>query len=105
MSIYIYIYIYINIYIYICTVNFLDTTVDIMNNSYKPYQRPSDEPLYINKHSNHPPSVLCQPAKWIFEISSNEEIFMQSVSIDEKALRDSCFDEKAFLYHHLDWSG
>ena len=42
------------------TVNFLDTTFDLITNNYKPYRKPSDQPLYINKHSNHPPSVLRQ---------------------------------------------
>ena len=45
------------------TVNFLDTTFDLLNNTYKPYRKPNDEPLYINKHSNHPPAVLRQLPK------------------------------------------
>ena len=69
-----------------------------MNSTYKPYRKPSDEPLYINKHSNHPPSVLLQLSKSISkrisEISSNEEIFKQSVPIYEKAYEDSCLNEK-----------
>ena len=80
------------------TVNFLDTTFDLLNNTYKPYRKPNDEPLYINKHSNHPPAVLRQLpksiSKRISEISSNEEIFKQSVPIYEKALKDSGFNEK-----------
>ena len=80
------------------TVNFLDTTFDLINNTYKPYQKPNDEPLHINKHSNHPPIVLRQfpksISKRISEISSNEEIFKQSVRIYEKALKDSGFHEK-----------
>ena len=47
------------------TVNFLDTTFDLLNNTYKPYRKPNDEPLYINKHSNHPPAVLRQLPKSI----------------------------------------
>ena len=80
------------------TVNFLDTTFDLMNNIYKPYLKPNDEPLYINKHCKHPPSVLRQLpksiSKRISEISSNEEIFKRLVPIYEKALRDSGFNEK-----------
>ena len=80
------------------TVSFLDPTFDLMNNTYKPYRKPNDEPLDINKHSNHPPRVLRQLAKSISkrisEISSNEEIFKQSVPIYEKALKDSGFNEK-----------
>ena len=58
----------------------------------------NDEPLYINKHSNHSPSVLRQLpksiSKWISEISSNEVIFKQSVPIYEKAVKDSAFNDK-----------
>ena len=39
-------------------VNFLDTTFNLMNNTYKPYGKPHDEPLSIYNHSNNPPSVL-----------------------------------------------
>ena len=69
-----------------------------MNNTYKPYRKANDEPLYINKHSNHPPAVLRQLpksiSKRISEISSNEEIFKQSIPIYEKALKDGGFNEK-----------
>ena len=79
-------------------VNFLDTTFHLMNNTCKPYRKPNDEPLYINKHSNHPPSVLRQLPKSIIkqisEVSSNEEVFKQSVPIYEKALTGSGFNEK-----------
>ena len=79
-------------------VNFLDTTFDLMNNTYKPYQKPNDEPLYIDKHSNHPPSVLRQfpksISKQISDISSNEEISNQSVPVYEKALNNAGFNGK-----------
>ena len=38
--------------------NFLDITFDRANDTYKPYRKPNDEPLYINNSSNHPPSIL-----------------------------------------------
>ena len=38
--------------------NFLDITFDLANDTYKPYRKPNDEPLYINNSSNHPPSIL-----------------------------------------------
>ena len=46
-------------------VNFLYATFDLMKNTYKPYRKPNDEPLYINKHSDHPPIVLRQLLKSI----------------------------------------
>ena len=41
-------------------VNFLDVTFDLSTGKYKPYRKPNDDPLYINKHSNHPSSILRQ---------------------------------------------
>ena len=41
-------------------VNLLDVTFDLSTGKYKPYRKPNDDPLYINKHSNHPPSILRQ---------------------------------------------
>ena len=41
-------------------VNFPDVTFDLSTGKYKPYRKPNDDPLYIHKHSNHPPSILRQ---------------------------------------------
>ena len=38
--------------------NVLDITFDLSNGTYKPYRKPKDEPLYINRHSNHPPPII-----------------------------------------------
>ena len=79
-------------------VNFLDTTFYIINDIYKPYRKPNDSPVYINKYSNHPPTVLRQLAKSlskrISETSSNEQIFKESITIYEEALKKSGFHEK-----------
>ena len=48
----------------IWVVNFLDT-FDLINNIYKPYWKPNGNPVYINKNSNHPPTVLRQLAKLV----------------------------------------
>ena len=47
------------------SVDFLDITFDLVNNTYKPYRKPNNEPQYINKQSNHPPNVLKQLPKLI----------------------------------------
>ena len=41
-------------------VNFLDVTFSLSNGRYKPYSKPNNEILYINKQSNHPPTILRQ---------------------------------------------
>jgi len=39
------------------TVVYLDIEFDLKNNSFRPYKKPNNEPLYVHKSSNHPPSV------------------------------------------------
>ena len=70
--------------------------------SFKPYHKPNNNPVYINKDSNHPPSVikeLCKSiGKRISDISSDEIIFNESVGLYENALKASGFNEK-LEYH------
>ena len=40
------------------SIDFLKVTFDLVNDIYKPYREPSNRPLYIDKHSNHPPNIL-----------------------------------------------
>ena len=79
-------------------VNFFDTFFDLINFIYKPYQEPNDNPVYINKNSNHAHTVLQELAKSvrkrISETSSNEHIFMESVLIYEETLKKSGFYQK-----------
>ena len=45
--------------------DFLDVTFDLLNEIYKPYRKPNNKPLYINKHFSHPPNILKQLPKSI----------------------------------------
>ena len=47
------------------TVDFLDVTLDLDNNAYKPFRKENNKAISINKHSNHPPSILKQLPKSI----------------------------------------
>ena len=42
----------------ITNTNFLDITLNLTTESYKPYQKPNDQPLYIDKYSNHPRHII-----------------------------------------------
>ena len=44
---------------------FLDVTFDLNNGKFKPYRKPIDDPLYINRHSNHPPTKHHKAASYI----------------------------------------
>ena len=40
------------------SVNFLDVNLNLETNTYKPYMKPNDSPVYVHAQSNHPPSIL-----------------------------------------------
>ena len=73
--------------------DFLDIRFDLVKDIYQPYKKPNDDPLSINKKSNHPASIL-QPlpksiSKRISGISSNEHMFNQLIPYCENALKKS----------------
>ena len=78
--------------------DFLDITFDLCNSLYKPYKKPNNKPIYINKQSNHPPNVLKQLpksiAKRISDTSSSKDIFDKSISIYQNALYERGFKEE-----------
>ena len=78
-------------------VDFLDTTLNLNNGTYRPHKKPNDLLLYFNKSSNHPPQIINQLPKIINERlsrnSSNEEVFNSSKYQYEKALRDSGYTD------------
>ena len=73
------------------TADFPDIHFNLVKEIYQPFNKTNDEPLYINKKFNHPPSILQQLpksiSKRISENSSNESIFNQSISFYENALK------------------
>ena len=76
----------------------LGVTFDLCNNLYKPYRKPNNKPIYINKQPNHPPNVLKQLsksiAKRISDTSSRKDIFDKSISIYQNALCKTGFKEE-----------
>ena len=75
--------------------NFLDLTLDLSNNTYKPYRKPNDTPLYINRLSNHPPSILKRIPSSIQQrinsLSHNQQAFDTAAPIYNDALKRSNF--------------
>ena len=39
-------------------VQFLDITLDLKKEVFKPYIKPGDKPIYVHSKSNHPPSII-----------------------------------------------
>ena len=63
-------------------VEFLDITFNLNNGTYKPYKKPNNPLLYINKSSNHQPQIINQFPRIITDRlsrnSSNKEVFNAS---------------------------
>ena len=70
-------------------------TFDVQNNSYKPYRKRDNLPVYINKRSNHPQTFLNElpktTAKRISDISLSENIFQNAIPVYKEALPESGF--------------
>ena len=79
-------------------VSFLDVTFDLSNGKYKPFQKPNDDLLYINKHSNHPPCILRQPpasvTKRISLFSSDAQAFYEAAPTYLIGLKHSNYNHK-----------
>ena len=73
--------------------DFLDVTLRLPTDDYKPYKKPNDTPLYVNIDSNHPPTVIKQIPIGInsrlSNISSNEQHFDDAKTPYQKALQES----------------
>ena len=63
------------------TVNFLDVTMST-DGTHKPYKKPNSSLKYVNRSSNHPPSIpkniLSSIQKRLNTISSSEEVFNEA---------------------------
>jgi hypothetical protein len=79
-------------------VDFLDITMDLRDGIYRPYMKPNDVPVYVNKMSNHPPAVTKNlPAgvnKRLSLISANEEVFNQAAKPYQEALSKSGYQHQ-----------
>ena len=77
--------------------NFLDVTFLLRNETYKPFRKPNNETLFINRQFNHPPTIIKQlPSvieKRISELSCNETEFNAVKEDYESALKNSGFNE------------
>ena len=73
-----------------------------LNGFFKPYHKTDDIIQYINKESNHPPSIIKQlPAsveKQLSNNSSDEKIFKEAAIYDEDTLNKADYINK-LVYH------
>ena len=78
--------------------NFLDINLNIRTGIFRPYMKENNTPLYVHKHSNHPPHVIKNIPlgvnKRLSSISSNQEVFNQAAKPYQDALENSGYDFK-----------
>ena len=78
--------------------NFLDLKFDLNSGSFKTYNKPNNQPLYVHSKSNHPPYILAQIpksiSKRISDNSSDIEIFKDSAPFYDNLLANSGYTEK-----------
>lgn len=74
-------------------VDYLDITLNLKQNSFKPFRKPDDDPVYINVKSNHPPMIFKQLPNSInvriSTLSDSEESFNNATPPYKKALSES----------------
>ena len=79
-------------------VNYLDITLDLNSNIFKPYKKPNDTPVYVNIKSNHPPSILKTIPRGINKrlsnLSCNETVFNNTTAEYQEALNQSGYNYK-----------
>ena len=76
----------------------IDITLDLRSTSYKPYMKPGNTPQYVNRESNHPPSILRSIPQAInnrlSNISSDKQSFDSAIPPYQEALQKSGYDYK-----------
>ena len=72
---------------------FLDVELNLSDNTYKPYIKPNDNPLYVSVHSNHPNCIKKNIPeainKRLSALSSNEDMFKSVAPIYQEALKNA----------------
>ena len=70
--------------------------MNLENESYRPFNKSNNTPLYVHKLSNHPPSVTKNiPAgvnKLLSSISSDEQIFEMAAPLYQQALNNNGYN-------------
>ena len=80
----------------IASANFLDVTLNLTTESYKPYREPNNQPLYIDKYSNHPRHIINTIpdtiSRRISELSSTKKDFEEASPIYIEAMKQAKHD-------------
>ena len=72
--------------------DFLDATLNLNTGKFWPFRIPNDNPLYINKNSNHSPSIKNKFYDRLIQFSSSENKFDRAAPIYNKALQENVYE-------------
>ena len=79
-------------------VDYLDVTFNVIDFSYRPFNKTNNEINYIHKRSNQHPSIIKQlhlsVERRLSKLFSNEKIFNDSVPIYQDALIKAVYNHK-----------
>ena len=79
------------------TVNFLDITLNLPDETYAPYTKPNNVPLYVNRNSNHPPTIIKQIPqsinKRVSSLSASQPSLEATAPIYREALKNSNYND------------
>ena len=82
----------------ITTTDYLDVMFNLKTDSYRPYRKPNDWPVFMHMESSHPPGTKDQMAKNTYSrismLSSDETIFNEEIGIYQDALVNSGYTAK-----------
>ena len=77
-------------------INFLDVTFNIDTGTYKPFMKPNNRILYVNKHSNHPNNIITRIPHSVntrlSNISSDQHQFDTSAQEYQDAITNAGYD-------------
>ena len=79
-------------------INFLDVTFNLTNNLYRPYSKPYNTAIYVNKKSNHSSNIIqmipTSVNRRLSDISSDKDEFIASSQIYQNSLNEAGYDHK-----------
>ena len=85
-------------------VDYLDVTFNLTDSSYRPFNKTNNEINHIHKRSYHPPSIIKQlplsVKRRVSKLSSNEEIFNNSIPIYQETLIKAGYNHKLTYQTH-----
>ena len=84
---------------------FLDVTLNLSTGKYQPYNKPDNDPIYIDVNSNHPPNITKNLpdsiSKRINKQSSDEHIFNSTKDLYNNALKNSGYKQNIKFQHNV----